>query len=62
MRQMRSDGFSRAMRFVVLLALTPLVGCGETQPDLGGAVVVPEPGTTASADAGGGDALLETVE
>jgi hypothetical protein len=49
------SGIRRIVLFLAILGSMPLPGCGEPQPDLGGAVVVPEPGTTASGDAGEGD-------
>ncbi|MEW4567879.1 hypothetical protein AB1L88_08440 [Tautonia sp. JC769] len=41
----------RIVLLLGILAAVPLAGCGEPQPDLGGAVVVPEPGTSASGEA-----------
>ncbi len=56
------NGIRWTILFLTILAVTPLVGCGEPQPGLEGAVVVPEPGTTASNDAGEGDQSLEPLE
>lgn len=56
------NGIRSTILFLTILAVAPLVGCGEPQSGLEGAVVVPEPGTTASEDAGEGDQSLEPLD
>ena len=54
---------SKRNRYLVLLpavlSLVLMVGCDRSQPDLTGAVVVPEPGTSSSTGAAPSDTLLE---
>lgn len=61
MLRIRIRRLSRLLTLLGLL-LAASAGCEGTQPDLDGAVVVPEPGTSSSIDEASGNPGLEAID